>query len=444
MIRVVLTLALFLFVPAWANAFWPVYWELDGQKNVLGPLFSYDEEGGETHVTVRPFLSSYDSPDSYSFVFPLGKSTAEKAYFVPLYSRHTASVEKHDVSLFPFFWGRDSDRSYGGVFPFYGKLYHRYRRDEIGFVMWPLYAYSTGDGITRTNVVWPLFSFYSGNEEGFKLGPLYGQRQIGEDRRSMFVMWPFFIKDEKGLTTDQPMKSTWAVPFYLHSESPQSEYYGVLWPFFTYSRVRDRVEVNAPWPFFSYTNGEEEQKKGLTLWPIYSHSKSEKDDVTYVLWPLYKGTEHHPGDAVWTESRILLLNRYISDDRGTFLNVWPFFEYRASDADKDFFFPSVLPWRDKGFDRIIRPLITFYEFRRKDDKIVSNFLYGLYTKEQKGEYWRRRLAFLFEAKKDERGVGFQVLSGLFGIDREAVKLFFVPIKRGQKDVANAPPNPETE
>ena len=58
-----------------------------------------------------------------------------------------------------------------GVFPFYGKLYNRFRRDEIGFSLWPLYGYSKGDGTTRTNVLWPLFSFYSGRRKGSSSAP---------------------------------------------------------------------------------------------------------------------------------------------------------------------------------------------------------------------------------------------------------------------------------
>jgi hypothetical protein len=430
----VVFVVLILLWPVSLCAFWPLYWELDGQKNILGPLISYDNRDDETHVTVRPLLSSYDSPRTYSFLFPLGKSTEESAYLIPIYSRHKTSEEKYDVSLFPFFYGRDGERSYGGVFPFYGKLYHRFRRDEIGFVLWPLYAYNTGDRTTRTDVLFPFFSFYSGYQEGYKIWPLYGQRHWGEERRSMFVLWPFFIKDERGLDTDQTQNSTFVVPFYMHSESPVSEYTGVLWPFFTYKRVRDRVEVNAPWPFFSYSSGETEQQKSLTFWPVYSKSKSERDEVTYVMWPIYKAAERYAGDAKWTEKRILLLNKYVVDDRGRFLNIWPFFEYRAKDEKTTFYFPSILPWRNKGFDRIVRPLITLYEYRRDGDKTVSNTLYGLYTKEQNGTAWKRRFAFLFEMKRDEKGTGFQILSGLFGVDSEKVKILFVPIKREEKKV----------
>ena len=41
----------------------------------------------------------------------------------------------------------------------------------------------------------------------------------------------------------------------------------------------------------------------------------------------------------WTEKRVLLIDRYAVDDRGTFLNVWPFFEYRSAGEERTFFFP---------------------------------------------------------------------------------------------------------
>lgn len=427
--RRLLPLLVILLFPGTVSAFWPISWELDGQKNFLGPLVSYENEGGQTHVTIRPFLSSYDSPATYSLLFPLGKSTPEKSYFVPFYMGHEEGSE-HDDSLFPFFWGEtEGGKSYGGVFPFYGKLYNRFRRDEIGFFLWPLYGYSKGDGTTRTNLLWPFFSIYQGKQEGFKIGPLYGQRRWGSQRRSTFVLWPFFIKDEKGLDTDEPSRSVWVIPFYMQTKSPHSSFYAFLWPLFTSTRVNDRYEVKAPWPVFSYASGGKEE--GLSFWPLYSYSRTGKDEVTYVLWPIYKGADRYPTeDEKWTETRILLLDKYTIDDRGKFLNVWPFFEYRSKDEERTFFFPSILPWRNNDYDRIMRPLITLYEYRKTDEKVVTNLLYGLYTKEQQGDDWKRRFAFLFEVKRDPEGMGFQLLSGLFAVDATRIKLFYIPIKRG--------------
>ena len=61
---------------------------------------------------------------------------------------------------------------------------------------------------------------------------------------------------------------------------------------------------------------------------------------------------------------------------------------------------------------------------------MVSLLYGLYTREDNGENWRTRFAFLFAMKKDKGKIGFEILSGLFGLDDEYVKVFFIPIKRG--------------
>ena len=80
-------------------------------------------------------------------------------------------------------------------------------------------------------------------------------------------------------------------------------------------------------------------------------------------------------------------------------------------------------------------MITLYEYRKRGDKFVTNFLYGLYTKEEQGDTWKRRFAFLFEAERKPEGIGFQLLSGLFAIDRRRVKLLYIPIKRGTSEPA---------
>ncbi len=419
---------LILVLPGTLCAFWPVYWELDGQKHVLGPLISYDNNKGETHLTVRPLLASYDSPRTYSFLWPLGRSTEEKSYFVPFYMRHSSGDGRRDWAFFPFFYGTTGKRSYGGVFPFYGKLYDRFRRDEITFFLWPLFGQSTWNDTTRTDVLWPLLSSSTGHQEGFKLGPLYGQRKVGNERRSTYILWPIFLKDEKDLDTDNPKSSLWAAPFYMQTTSPNSSFYAVFWPFFSYLRVEDRVDVKAPWPFLYFTTGKED--RAVNFWPVYSHTISGKDETTNIMWPVYKTSVRYPGDKKWTETRILFMSKYIRDDRGVFLNAWPFFEYRRTKDKTAAFFPSIFPWRNENFDRILRPLLTLYEYRREEDKVISNLLYGLYTKEQGPETWRRRFAFLFEVKREPEGHGFELLSGLFGVDPRRVKILYIPIKRG--------------
>jgi hypothetical protein len=437
--RVAAVFLAFLLLPCSAWAFWPVYWEMEGEKNVLGPLISFEEKDERARITVRPLLSTYDAPRTFSYLWPLGKSTPEDSYFLPFYRRKSTDHQS-SFELFPFFFGHAKEKTYGGVFPFYGKLYDRYRRDEIGFFLWPLYGYSRYGDTARTDVVWPFFSRWKGRETGFKLGPLYGVHHWGDERRSTFFLWPFITKEERDLTTDNPKSSLWIMPLYLQTTSPKSAYYGVLWPFFTYTRVEDRTEVNAPWPFFSITKGKE--RTGFSIWPVYSSARNEKDETKYILWPIYKDDRRQVGDATWVDRRVLLLNRYTVDNRGTFLNVWPLFEYRASpDQTSNIFFPSIIPWRDSQFDRIVRPLLTIYTLKRGPDRESSNLLYGLYTKEQSGDSWKRRLAFLFEVKHEQQGYGFEVLSGLFGVDRERMKIFYIPFSRKQTMTPEAVSDP---
>jgi hypothetical protein len=426
--RACILFLLFLLCPGSLFAFWPVYWELGEEKNFFGPLISYEAGGGQTHATVRPLLSSYDSPRTYSIIFPLGKSTEEKSYFLPVYMRHRA-LGAEDYTLFPFFWGRTSDgRGYGGFFPLYGRLYNRFRRDEIRFFLWPIYAYSEGEGATRTNVVWPIFSFYGGRQEGFKLGPLYGHRKWGDERESSFLFWPIFIKDERFLDTDEPRKSLWAFPLYMQTTSEKYSYHAVMWPLFTFTKTEGRSENQILWPLFGSSKGTE---SGFHAWPFYSYRKVGKDEVTYIMWPVYKGTDRYPGDRKWTYRRIIIIDRYEADDRGTFFNICPFFEYRRNAAETRFFFPSIIPWRNESFDRIVRPLMTLYEYRSNARRTTTNFLYGFYTNEEEGEYWKRRLAFLLEVKREPQGMGFQVLSGLFGMDKKRIKVFYIPVNRVQ-------------
>jgi hypothetical protein len=427
-----MTVALLLTVALPGMGFWPVYWELAGERNFLGPLVSTEGEGETARVTVRP-LFSHDAAEggmTRSF-FPLGKSTPEFSYFVPIYTR-TNTEEKWDVSFLLFFAGETKKRGgYGGFFPLGGWAYDKVGKDEIGFVLWPIYSYVKDQGAEKWNVLWPLFSVYGGKAEGFKAWPLFGRRTVPGERTNTFFLWPLFFTEERDLDTDNPRKSFYFIPFYLETKSKTTEAYSVLWPFFNYKRAPGRTEVDAPWPFYSRVDAEDEEM--FRIWPLYSRQVKGRDRTTHYLWPLFKDAEWYTGERRNVERRVLLLGRYVDDDRGAFLNVWPFARYQSKGEDAAFFFPSILPFRFEQTDRLVRPLLTLYQYDRKGDTVTSNFLYGLYTKEQTGDAWRRRLAFLFEAKKESGGYGFELLSGLLGWDSKRVKILFIPIRRGNEE-----------
>jgi hypothetical protein len=425
----VVIICLLLIFPCHARAVWPLSWELGREKNFLGPFVSYEKEDANTRLTIRPFVSRTSAEGgSYSLLWPLGGGTENKSQFIPFYT-HSTFDGQDDMSVLLLFWGKTKEeKRYGGFFPFGGRLYNRFGKDEIGFFMWPLYSYVKSEGATRTNVLWPFFSTSSGTEQGFKFWPFYGYRNRGEEKKATFVLWPIFYWGERDADLGDPKKVFWAIPFYLSTTSRTTEHKSVLFPFFTHYKSPEKEYLDAPWPFYSYTRGEDEN--AFSIWPPYTRRSRGRDNTYTYFWPVYRDSEWYLKDKRYVDKRLLIyLGRYADDDRGKFAAFWPFFEYRDSTERTDFFFPSLLPFRNDTFDQIVKPLITLYRYKREASVRTSNFVYGFYTKEEEGERWKRRLAFIFELKKEPEGYSFELLSGLFAVDPHRVKLLFVPIKR---------------
>jgi hypothetical protein len=421
-------LLLFLLFPCTVSAFWPLSWELDKERRYLGPLVSYRGDEERTELTIRPFLFSYDSKDggSYDFLYPFGHSRPGKSYLVPFYLSKEFEGEK-DTSVLFFFGGTSKKGDYYGFFPFAGRLYNRYGKDDMGFFLWPLYSYTDAEGATKKNFLWPFFSVYGGKDRGGKFWPIYGTREREGERKASFFLWPVFFWEQKDLDTHEPFSSFWAFPFYTRTTSATKAYYNVLFPLFSYSRTEDKRHYGFLFSLFSRTIGEETH--GFNFFPFVMYSKNDRDTTLTALWPVFKRSEWYARDEVFLETRFLVINRSIEEKGGRFVNIWPLFEYREAGDSSTFFFPSILPIRIEGYDRIIRPLLTLYEQKKTDTKSVVNLLYGLYTNEEEGENWKRRFAFLFEAKKEDGQYGFELLSGLFGVDAKRVKVFFIPFKR---------------
>jgi hypothetical protein len=433
---------LLVFFPCALNAFWPVYWEFGGEKRFLGPLVSYRQENNETSLTIRPLLFSYDSNEGgvYDYFYPLGRSAKDKSYFIPFYlskgasqsdnaaSDESISSQPSDTSFFLFFHGTSSKGGYGGLFPFYGKLYDRFGKDEMGFFLWPLYSYTKTEGAKKTNLLWPFISLYSGTEKGFKLWPILGTRQQEGIKKSSFFLWPIFYKEENYLDTDEPLEKFYAIPFYLSSRSKTRDEYAIMFPLYSYSKDQYREKTNILWPVFSFTKGED--TSGYGIFPLISSETREGHSTLSILWPfLYNQSEWFIKDRRYTTKRVLLLNRYVDDEDGLFFNIWPVFEHQEHNGRTDVLMPSILPVRSPGIDRIIKPLFTIMEYHKEGNKRMTSFLYGLVTREEDDDSWKVRLAFLIELKKESGSMGYEILSGLFGIDKSQVKIFFIPFKR---------------
>ena len=190
----------FLLFPSTLWATWPLYWDLGGEKRFLGPLVSYDEENQEKHLVIRPFFFSYDSEEGgvYNYLFPFGKVTPEKSYFIPIYLSRRSETES-DASFLLFFGGRSPKGRYGGFFPFYGKLYDRFAKDEMGFCLWPFYSYTHDEGATKRNVLWPFSLFMEAPTRDSRLGRHMENMNGLAYENSSFSSGLFFSRTKKTL-----------------------------------------------------------------------------------------------------------------------------------------------------------------------------------------------------------------------------------------------------
>jgi len=201
-----------------------------------------------------------------------------------------------------------------------------------------------------------------------------------------------------------------------------------MFPFYAHTQNPDREKWDILWPFFSFTKGKETE--GYSIFPLIYNERKEKDKTFGFLWPFgYHESEYYAGEERFVRKRVLLLNRYIEDEEGIFYNVWPFFEVRKKGGVTRTNVLSPVPLRAPDAGKIIRPLFSLYERIESEDKISANILYGLIASENDGENYRTRFAFLVECKNEKGKFSFEFLSGLFGMDSEKIKIFYIPFSR---------------
>ena len=422
--------------------FWPLFQyssdPVAGVREIegLGPLFLWRKDDHQNQWGVRPLLywteNGVEPLQRLEFLYPFGKYQVregeKKGYFAPLSLYKEEELDgkkKWEFQFFPFFIGETKrGEDYYGLFPIFGTLLDRYGKDEIRFYLWPLYGKSTSEGFSTTNLIWPFFSFTEGEKKrGYRFWPFYGWREEIGVSQTEFIAWPIFIRQRKGIDTDDPVEEWMIFPLYISKESKRLESKKYLWPFFSYAR--DRLtgfeQLDFPWPFFQSIKGE--NLEGIRVFPFYGYKVREGVmKRTFVLYPLYQFEEDRMGDVQEKTTRILLLSRIRTGeaDRGVkkedSLRIWPFFDYeRGETGHTTFSFFYLFPFKDDGFERNLFPLFRIFRWEKDPQGGIStNFLWGFYKRKKKEEMDSWEVAHLIGVK---RGNGWKTISFLKGLFR---------------------------
>ncbi len=373
--------------------------EEDYTLNMLGPILAFSSKS----AALRPVF--YRDDQRTDILFPLGHSTNNRGFFFPIYS--CVQEDNHSRrTLFPLFYGTYRDTSYGGLFPLYGTLYHRFGYDSALFVLWPIYSTTTLQDTSSYYILWPVFSYSQDSE--FKIFPLYGyEKSIGS--RHDFALWPILHR-KRGIENMDAV-----LPLFLYSRGEYYKNISIIWPFFSYSRDfrANHSSIDCPWPLIRFAKGAYEQTR---IFPFY-HKKiiPPTYSLTSILWPLYRKELNFDKNSNLRREKtsILLLSRFsheisLQGEETYEKTLWPVWHHKRTAYDSTWHVPWILPFRQEGYRRNWLPVLTLAHAEKSRESSVVDILWHTIFYKKSETTSRLSLSFLcsYEKGMDYREFAF--------------------------------------
>ena len=443
--------------------FGPIYDRFDltldpgHRTEAMGPLFYSEQKESRRTFSLSPLFSWTRDPEveaeEIDFCYPLLTydrfGQQYRWQFIQLFSFAGGPTqqepERNRFTLFPiYFQQRSSDPSqnYTALFPIYGHLKNRLFRDEISFVLFPIYGESRKKDVVTENYLYPLFHVRHGDRlTGWQFWPLVGHehKEItlrtnrfneleavgGHDR--LFILWPFFMRQISGVGTDNPMSQHVYFPVYSNQRSPQRDLSTVIWPFFSWIDEREKQyrEWQMPWPFINIARGP--GKTTTRFFPLYSRARTPTLESDFYLWPVYKFNRAHINPLDRTRMRIMFFLYSDTIQKNTESGAYerrvdflPFFTHkRRYDGSTRLQIGTVLePFlpNNKSIERDYSQLWSFWRAESNPHTGASSqsLLWNLYRRDVRPESKKCSLFFgLFQYQS--------------GTDGKRVRLFYIPL-----------------
>ncbi len=435
--------------------------------HLLGPIVKYESKADEYDVALRPLFYHSAATDREAcltdvlfpvFQYKRDENTRSFNIFrlINFETERGSDNNGSSFSIFPLVLYRkaESRPTSLSIFPFGGKLYDRFGRDEISYALWPLYITTLKRQTRVKNYLWPFFATISGDrpdEKGYKVWPLYGHAEKPGVYRKTFLLWPFWFNYDERMNTADPVSKRYFFPFYLYRESPNLSRRTVLWPFFSYldDRVKGYTEWNYPWPFWQKAEGD--FKHGWKFLPFASDMTRNDNRTRWFLWPLVKYENQRYDEMTRRKLKIFfflyrdLKETYIEPERERYRRtlLWPLFGYQKKKGVSHFYTLALiepLAPDSEGVERNWSPLWRIYQKKWDDNgNSVTSLLWNLYWSEFRNDAAAWELFPLFSWRQEEDQKKWSFLKGLIGYESDAggrrLKLFYIPwgIPLGNKE-----------
>ncbi len=390
----------------------------------LGPFLSFESDHARSQWGFAPLLShawsGADDAEDFDFAYPFLTYTRHgpeyRFQIFQLFSisglNSAAGQAQRRTTFFPIYFRQrspDPDQDYTALLPFYGRLRDRLLRDEINFVMIPLYVRTRKGEVITDNYLLPIFHLRHGpGLHGWQVWPLagyehkdittrtnnYGDAETVGGHDDLFVLWPIYYDSKLGIGTDNPQTQRGLLPFYSQLRSPHRDSATYLWPFFTFTDDREKKyrEWDLPWPFVVFARGE--GKTTDRILPFFSRAHNATLESDSLLWPIYKYDRIRA--PLFDRERTRFIFFVYSDLREKNLgtgatrrrfDLWPLVSYkRGYDGAERFqmlaLIESFVP-DNKGIERDYAPLWSLWRSEKNARTGVASqsLLWNLYRRE---------------------------------------------------------------
>jgi len=454
----------------------PLTLETGVRTEILGPLWSRQEVWPEppaepadepanppaattvqeaaVTLALAPLFSSVRRPAvdafSWDFLYPLltydrygREHRLQLAQLVTLSGGQSQDgVNARTTSVFPFFYARRSEdptRDYTAFWPVYGRIEQRLLRDEIRFVLWPLYVQTRKQDVVTDNYVVPIVHRRQGDGlRGWQVWPLAGHETKtprlrtndlgfvetvpGHDK--LFALWPFFFTHHTGLGTTNATHQRVFLPFYSLLESPAKDSRTYLWPLgptWLDDRAGQYRQWAAPWPFIVFARGK--GKHTDRVFPLFSHSRIRDTETWSCLWPLYwhRAVRSESGSSDRTRVGLVLYTDTHEQRSGQAIEthrtgLWPLFiAHRDREGNERFQFPApveTILGDNPSVRRNWSPLWAVWraEKNRRTGASSQSFLWNLYRRDATSQSTKCSLLFgLLQYESGPDGSGWHLL-----------------------------------
>jgi hypothetical protein len=356
--------------------------------------------------------------------------------------------KKKRFTLFPIYFQQrspDPKENYTALVPIYGHLKNRLFRDEVKFIMLPLYLQSRKRDVVTDNYLFPFFHLRHGaGLRGWQAWPIVGKEhkdvttftnrfddvETSPGHDKFFALWPFYFNNTLGIGSTNETKQKVLIPFYSNQKSParDSKTFGFPLGYTkTIEREKQYTEWDAPYPLVVFARGE--GKRANRIWPFFSQAKTPLLESDFYLWPLYKFNRatSEPLDRTRTRILFFLYSDTIEKNTAT-----------GSALHRTDLFPLFTARQDHNGDKRLQ-VFTFLEPFLPTSKSIErdySILWSIWRSEYSAKKKLQSDSFLwnlYRADKSPESKKYSLLFGSFGYQEEGNqqtwRLFFIPFHR---------------